>query len=100
MVTAPWCETTEGVGYPSLQWSFAHAKVLLGTLQLAVVLATVSVAFFPRAFLPAFTTYFDAELGTNPGTSLKNHRIVLGWMAEQLIMQCPKRRKSGAVIGR
>lgn len=83
-----------------LQWSFAHAKVLLGTAAVAVVLATVSVAFFPRAFLPAFNEgTLTVNLVLNPGTSLEESNR-LGRMAEQLIMQVPEVTQVGRRTGR
>ena len=54
-----------------LNWSFQNSVKLIRLSILAVVLAVVSIPFFPRSFLPAFNEgSLVLSLMLNPGTSL------------------------------
>jgi len=83
-----------------LAWSFPRARLLMGSALAAVVIAAVSVPFFPRAFLPAFNEG-SLVLGMvfNPGTSLAEANR-MGALAEQLIAQVPGVRQVGRRTGR
>ena len=83
-----------------LQWSFGHATALLIAAAAAVAVAAISVAGFPRSFLPPFnegTLTINVQL--NPGTSLaESNRI--GNLAEQLVKTVPEVTQTGRRTGR
>ena len=83
-----------------LHWSFGHARTLLSGALLAVVLVTLSVPYFPRAFLPPFNEgTLTLSLLLNPGTSLaESNRI--GTLAETLVRQVPEVTQVGRRTGR
>jgi len=83
-----------------LDWSFDHAKLLLGGALTAVVLAAAAIPFFPRAFLPAFNEgTLTVNVLMNPGTSLSESNRI-GTLAEQLLHQVPEVEKTGRRTGR
>lgn len=83
-----------------LHWSFQHQKAVLGGALLAVMLAAVTVPFFPRAFLPAFNEgTLTIGVMLNPGTSLSEANRI-GTLAETLIMQVPEVTQVGRRTGR
>ena len=83
-----------------LAWSFRHARLLLGTAAVAVVLAAASVPFFPRAFLPAFNEgSIVVGMLFNPGTSLEESNR-MGALAETLLMEVPEVTQVGRRTGR
>jgi HME family heavy-metal exporter len=83
-----------------LHWSFGHAKSLLATALVAVLLVAASVPFFPRSFLPPFNEgTLTVNVLLNPGTSLaESNRI--GTLAERLVMQVPEVTQVGRRTGR
>lgn len=83
-----------------LDWSFDHARLLLGAAAAAVLLAAAAVAFFPRSFLPPFNEgTLTINLLLNPGTSLGESNRV-GTQAELLIKQTPEVVHVGRRTGR
>ncbi len=83
-----------------LAWSFPRAKLLIGGVMLAVVVAAASVPFFPRLFLPAFNEgSLVLSLMLNPGTSLAEANRV-GAIAEGLIGGVPEVTQVGRRTGR
>ncbi|HEX5357128.1 MAG TPA: efflux RND transporter permease subunit, partial [Aquabacterium sp.] len=83
-----------------LHWSFQHGRALLALAALATVVAAVSLAWMPRAFLPPFNEgTLTLSLQLNPGTSLaESDRI--GRLAEQLIASVPEVTQVGRRTGR
>jgi HME family heavy-metal exporter len=83
-----------------LHWSFQHARALLLTAGLAVVVAGASLAWLPRAFLPPFNEgTLTVNLLLNPGTSLAESSRV-GTMAEQIMAGVPEVTQVGRRTGR
>lgn len=83
-----------------LAWSFPRSKGILSAAALAVIVAAVSVPFFPRAFLPPFNEgSLVMSLMFNPGTSLVEANR-MGATAEALIKQVPEVLKVGRRTGR
>ncbi|MEI7740286.1 MAG: efflux RND transporter permease subunit [Betaproteobacteria bacterium] len=83
-----------------LNWSFQNSETLLRAALLAVVLAVVSIPFFPRSFLPAFNEgSLVLSLMLNPGTSLGEANRV-GQIAESLIQSVPEVAQVGRRTGR
>ena len=83
-----------------LHWSFGHAGPLLAGAVLAVALAAVSVAWFPRTFLPPFNEgTLTVTLMLDPGTSLhESNRI--GTLAEDIASGVPEISQVGRRSGR
>ena len=83
-----------------LAWSFPRARMLVSLATAAVLVAGASVAFMPRAFLPAFNEG-SLVLGMmfNPGTSLDEANR-LGRLAETLIREVPEVTQVGRRTGR
>lgn len=83
-----------------LHWSFGHTGALLLTAVLAVVLATATIPFFPRSFLPDFNEgTLTVNVVLNPGTSLaESNRI--GVLAEQIVASVPEVTQVGRRTGR
>ncbi len=83
-----------------LNWSFQNSAKLIRLAILAVVLAVVSIPFFPRSFLPAFNEgSLVLSLMLNPGTSLGEANRV-GQIAENLIQSVPEVIQVGRRTGR
>ena len=83
-----------------LNWSFQNSETLIRAALLAVVLAVVSIPFFPRSFLPAFNEgSLVLSLMLNPGTSLGEANRV-GQIAESLIQSVPEVAQVGRRTGR
>lgn len=83
-----------------LNWSFQNSEKLIRTSVLAVVLAVISIPFFPRSFLPAFNEgSLVMSLMLNPGTSLGEANRV-GQIAESLIQSVPEVIQVGRRTGR
>jgi HME family heavy-metal exporter len=83
-----------------LNWSFQHSRTLLAMAAVAVVLAGVSMAWMPRAFLPPFNEgTLTVNLLLNPGTSLTESSRI-GTMAEQIMVSVPEVTKVGRRTGR
>ncbi len=83
-----------------LNWSFAHAGVLLVGALAAVIFAAASVALFPRSFLPPFNEgTLTINVLLSPGTSLAESSRV-GTLAEQLIAAVPEVTQVGRRTGR
>ena len=83
-----------------LNWSFQNSAKLIRAAILAVVLAVVSIPFFPRSFLPAFNEgSLVLSLMLNPGTSLGEANRV-GQIAENLIQSVPEVIQVGRRTGR
>jgi len=83
-----------------LNWSFPHARLLLGGAVVAVAAAAATVPFFPRAFLPAFNEgSLVLSLMFNPGTSLAEANR-MGAIAERLITEVPGVTQVGRRTGR
>ncbi len=83
-----------------LAWSFDRARLLLALATLAVVLAAVSVAWFPRTFLPPFNEgTLTINVLLNPGSSLAEANRV-GQLAERLIAEVPEVSQVGRRTGR
>lgn len=83
-----------------LAWSFNHARILLGSAVVLVLLAAAAVPLFPRAFLPPFNEgTLTVSVLLDPGTSLaESNRI--GQQAEQLIRGVPEVIRVGRRTGR
>jgi Cu/Ag efflux pump CusA len=83
-----------------LAWSFPRSRGLVAGAIVAVLAATASVPFFPRAFLPAFNEgSLVLSLLLNPGTSLAEANR-LGSIAEALIREVPEVTQVGRRTGR
>jgi HME family heavy-metal exporter len=83
-----------------LHWSFPHARGILVAAAMVAALATATIPFFPRAFLPAFNEgSLVMSLIFNPGTSLSEANR-MGALAETLIRQVPEVTKVGRRTGR
>ena len=83
-----------------LVWSFPHARLLLSSALVLVVVMAASIPFFPRAFLPSFNEgTLTISVLLNPGTSLaESNRI--GTLAEQLVATVPEVTQLGRRTGR
>ena len=83
-----------------LEWSFDHARLLLGIALLVVAAAAAAVPFFARSFLPPFNEgTLTINLLLNPGASLtESNRI--GTLAERAIRQVPEVTHVGRRTGR
>ncbi|MBW7834816.1 MAG: efflux RND transporter permease subunit [Simplicispira suum] len=83
-----------------LHWSFGHTGALLLAAVLAVVMATATIPFFPRSFLPDFNEgTLTVNVVLNPGTSLaESNRI--GVLAEQIVASVPEVTQVGRRTGR
>ena len=83
-----------------LAWSFPRMKPILAAAMLAVLLALVSIPFFPRAFLPAFNEgSLVMGMTFTPGTSLAEANK-MGALAETLVGQVPEVTRVGRRTGR
>lgn len=83
-----------------LDWSFDHARPLLGAALATVLFAAATIPWFPRAFLPPFNEgTLTVNVVLNPGTSLaESNRI--GTLAEQLVASVPEVTQVGRRTGR
>jgi HME family heavy-metal exporter len=83
-----------------LGWAFEHARLVLGAVAIAVVVAGFAATLLPRAFLPPFNEgTLVLSLQYSPGISLaESHR--LGLMAERLLAQVPEVKSVGRRTGR
>jgi HME family heavy-metal exporter len=83
-----------------LRWAFAHRSLVLGVAVGGVAIASASVPFLPRAFLPPFN---EGTLVINvtyqPGISLPESDA-LGRVAERLLMEVPEVKGVGRRTGR
>lgn len=83
-----------------LAWSFERSKWLVGGGLLAVLIAIVSVALFPRSFLPPLNEgTLTVNLVMDPGISLAQSNEI-GTLAERLILQVPEVTHVGRRTGR
>lgn len=83
-----------------LHWSFRHVGLLLGSAVLLTVLAAASLAWLPRAFLPAFNEgTLTVSLTLQPGIALTESARI-GTLAEQLLLTIPEVRQVGRRTGR
>ncbi len=83
-----------------LHWSFRHGRTLLAMAAAATLLAAISLAWLPRAFLPPFNEgTLTISLMLNPGTSLSESGRI-GTLAEQLIASVPEVVQVGRRTGR
>ena len=83
-----------------LEWSFPHAKAILGLAALAVVASAATVPLFPRAFLPPFNEgSLVIGMTFTPGTSLAEANR-MGALAETLIAEVTEVSKVGRRTGR
>jgi HME family heavy-metal exporter len=83
-----------------LDWSFRHARALLGAALLVVLAAAASVPFFPRSFLPPFNEgTLTINVLMNPGTALSEANRI-GALAERLIAGVPEVTQVGRRTGR
>ncbi len=83
-----------------LRWSFAHRRLVMGSVALAVAAAAYAATLLPRTFLPPFNEgTLVVSLLYNPGISLaESHR--LGLVAERLALQVPEVKSVGRRTGR
>ncbi|OGT00350.1 MAG: multidrug transporter AcrB, partial [Gallionellales bacterium RBG_16_56_9] len=83
-----------------LDWSFDHARPLLGAALATVLVAAATIPWFPRTFLPPFNEgTLTVNIVLNPGTSLaESNRI--GTLAEQLVAGVPEVTQVGRRTGR
>jgi HME family heavy-metal exporter len=83
-----------------LNWAFDRRGTVVGTVAVAVVVATYATTLLPRTLLPPFNEgTLVLSLQYNPGISLtESHR--LGFMAERLIAQAPEVKSVGRRTGR
>ncbi|HJW57386.1 MAG TPA: efflux RND transporter permease subunit [Burkholderiaceae bacterium] len=83
-----------------LHWSFDHARTILITVLVIVVVAAATVPLFPRAFLPPFNEgTLTVNVLLSPGTSLaESNRI--GILAEQIVAGVPEVTQVGRRTGR
>jgi HME family heavy-metal exporter len=83
-----------------LDGSFRHGRALLLAAAFLVVLAVVSIPFFPRTFLPPFNEgTLTINVLLNPGAALSESNRI-GALAEQLISQVPEVTQVGRRTGR
>ncbi len=83
-----------------LDWSFGHARALLGGALVLVLLAAAALPLFPRAFLPPFNEgTLTVNVLLDPGASLAESNRV-GQQAEQLIRAVPEVLRVGRRTGR
>ena len=84
----------------ALHVAFRWQKSLMALAAVGVVIAAVSAALLPRAFLPPFNEgTFTISMLFNPGISLaESHRV--GLIAEKLILEVPEVRAVGRRTGR
>jgi HME family heavy-metal exporter len=84
----------------SLGWVLQRPKQMLALAGVAVLLAMVSVSFFPRTFLPPFNEgSVVIGMRLNPGTTLKSS-VQLVRQAEVLLRQVPEVVHVGRRSGR
>lgn len=83
-----------------LHWSFTHSRTIITCTLGAVVLAGISAAALPRAFLPSFNEgTLTISMVFNPGISLaEGDRI--GLIAERLLGEVPEVKTVGRRTGR
>jgi HME family heavy-metal exporter len=90
----------KGLDRRLLDWSFKHHRPLFAGALLLVLLATLTVPWLPRAFLPEFN---EGTLTVNvilqPGTSLSESNRV-GQLAEKLLLGIPEVAHVGRRTGR
>jgi CzcA family heavy metal efflux pump len=81
-------------------WALPYTNQLFLIALVAVAIASTSLAFFPRSFLPAFNEgTFVLSLNMQPGTSLRESNQI-GAMVEQILMEVPEVRQVGRRTGR
>lgn len=81
-------------------WALPYTNQLFLLALLTVTIASISLAFFPRSFLPAFNEgTFVLSLNMQPGTSLRESNQ-MGSMVEQILMDVPEVRQVGRRTGR
>ena len=80
--------------------AYDHARLILGSTLLMVVMAGAAAFSLPRAFLPPFNEgTFNIMVSFNPGVSLAESNRV-GTIAEKLLMQVPEVKSVGRRTGR
>jgi HME family heavy-metal exporter len=83
-----------------LHWSFDHSRPLLLAAAGLVLLAALSVPFFPKAFLPPFNEgTLTVNVLQNPGTALATSDRI-GAEAERLLLTVPEVITVGRRTGR
>jgi heavy-metal exporter, HME family len=83
-----------------LHWGFRHARTVVTTVGLAVVIAGVAAYGLPRSFLPSFNEgTLTISLALNPGISLEESNRI-GLLAERLLADVPEVKTVGRRTGR
>src|SRR5690606_4505999 len=81
-------------------WALAHAKLLMATAIVAVVLAGATVPFFAKTFLPPFNEgSVVLTMRLNPGTTLEES-VRIAQQAERLVQEVPEVEHVGRRSGR
>ena len=84
----------------ALRWAFGHRPLVLGLAAGGVALATASVPFLPRTFLPPFNEgTLVISVTYQPGISLAQSDA-LGRVAERLLLEVPEVMGVGRRTGR
>jgi HME family heavy-metal exporter len=80
--------------------AFAHSRIVMLAVAVAVIFAAGAAFMLPRSFLPPFNEgTFTVHAAFNPGISLAESNRV-GLIAERLILQVPEVKSVGRRTGR
>ena len=83
-----------------LHWAFRHAKAIIATIAVAVLIAGAAASALPRAFLPSFNEgTLTISMTFNPGISLEESDRI-GLIAEKLLTEVPEVKTAGRRTGR